>query len=69
MIICYGVVGGRINSFGIFYICVVGVAGYTYLKNFIYHALGAFDIAKGLLIHTYGSFYGLVVTYFVSKNA
>ena len=36
MIICYGVVAGRISSFGIFYICVVGVAGYTFLKNFIY---------------------------------
>ena len=59
---------GRVNSFGIFYICLVGVAGYTYLKNFLYQSLAVFDTGKGLVMHTYGAFYGLVISYFISKS-
>ena len=59
---------GRVSSFAIFYICLVGVAGYTFLKTFIYQSLGAFDTGKGLIIHTYGACYGIVISYFMSKS-
>lgn len=68
MLITFGVVIGRVNALQMLVIAIVGVFGYTLNKDIVYEQLKMFDAGGSTTIHSFGAYYGLMVSFFIGRT-
>ena len=49
-------------------IAIVGVFGYTLNKDIVYEQLKMFDAGGSTTIHSFGAYYGLMVSFFIGRT-
>lgn len=67
ILISFGIVLGRVGPLGLLTLGVVHVIGYSLNEQILYGRLGIFDAGGGSSIHTFGSYYGMTVSYILSR--
>lgn len=46
----------------------IGIVGYTLNEELVYNVLKTFDVGGSTAIHTYGAYFGLSVSFILSKK-
>jgi ammonium transporter Rh len=47
---------------------LVGIIGYTLNEDLVYNVLKTFDAGGSTAIHTFGAYYGLAVSFILSRK-
>lgn len=68
MLISFGAVIGKVGPLELLIVGVVGLFGYTLNEDIIYNQLKLFDAGGSTAIHTFGAYYGLVVSFFIGRT-
>lgn len=68
MLIAFGAVLGKVGPLELLVMVIVGVFGYTLNEDLMYNELKIFDAGGSTAIHCFGAFYGLVVSFFISRS-
>ena len=69
MLIAFGAILGKVGPFELLITAVIGVFGYCLNENLVYEKIKAFDAGGSTAIHTYGAFYGIVISFFLGRVA
>lgn len=68
MLIAFGAVLGKVGPLELLVMVVVGVFGYSLNEDLLYNELKIYDVGGSIVIHCFGAFFGLVVSFFISRN-
>lgn len=68
MLIAFGAVIGKVGPFELLVIAILGVFGYTLNEDIVYNQLKLFDAGGSTAIHTFGAYYGLVVSFCIGRT-
>ncbi|KAJ3446681.1 rh50 isoform b [Anaeramoeba flamelloides] len=67
MVIAFGALLGRITLLQLFVVAVFGCFGYSLNRYITILHYGAIDLGGSMLIHMFGSIYGITISFFISK--
>lgn len=67
MLIAFGALLGKVGPFELLITAVVGVFGYCLNENLVYEKIKAFDAGGSTAIHTFGAFYGIIISFFLGR--
>lgn len=68
MLIAFGAVLGKVGPLELLVMVVVGVCGYTLNEDLLYNELKIYDAGGSTTIHCFGAFFGLIVSFFISRT-
>lgn len=59
---------GKVGPFELLIMAVFGIVGYTLNEDLVYNVLGLNDAGGSIPIHTFGAYFGLTVSFILSKK-
>lgn len=68
MLIAFGGVLGKVGPFELLIMSLFGLVGYTINEDIAYGVLKSLDVGGSMAIHTYGAYFGLMVSFILSKK-
>lgn len=68
MLIAFGAIIGKVGPLELLVVGVVGLFGYTLNEDIVYNQLRLYDAGGSTAIHTFGAYYGLVVSFFIGRT-
>lgn len=69
ILIAYGAVLGKVGPMEMLLMGIFGVIGYTINEDLVYGKLKVFDAGGSTAIHTFGAFFGLMVSLLLGRYA
>lgn len=67
MFVNIGCTVGRVGPLEIMIMCLIHEVGYTLNEEICYESIKGFDVGGSMVIHTFGAYGGLTISYFLSS--
>jgi ammonium transporter Rh len=67
VLVAFGAVLGRVGPLELLVMSVVQVIGYTLDEIVIYRILGMYDAGGSTVIHLFGAYFGMTVSYILGR--
>lgn len=67
ILIAFGAVLGRVGPLELLLMSIFGIIGYTLNESLVYEVLHVYDNGGSTAIHSYGAYYGVTVTFILSR--